>query len=66
MASELFLVVQNEKLVKYLITFKNDICDCLEQSKFFEKTIEISIDETATEKKKGREKEKGNKWIPHE
>lgn len=33
-------LVPNEKLAKYLVTFKNDICVCLEQMRFFEKSIE--------------------------
>jgi len=39
-----------------LTTFKDDICECLEQSKFFEKTIDISIDEAPGDKKKGKDK----------
>lgn len=35
LANELFTIVPHEKLVKYLTTFRKDICECLEQSKFF-------------------------------
>jgi antiviral helicase SLH1 len=64
LTNELFTIVSNEKLVKYLVTFKKDICECLEQSKFFEKSIDGLVEEP--EKKKVREKEKTNKWIPKE
>jgi hypothetical protein len=53
--NELFTLVSNEKLVKYLITFKKDICDCLTESKFFEKSLEGLVEEPV-EKKKGKEK----------
>jgi len=52
LASGLYTLVQDEKLVKYLVTFKTDICKCLEQSKFFEKSIDGIIDDPTPEKKK--------------
>jgi len=27
-------------MIKYLVTFKKDICDCLDQSKFFDKSMD--------------------------
>lgn len=40
LTNELFALVPNEKLVKYLVTFKEDICKCLDESKFFEKSLD--------------------------
>ena len=37
--NELMSVVPHEKLAKYLVTFKKDICSCLDQMRFFEKSI---------------------------
>lgn len=67
-SNELYLTVPNEKLIKYLTTFKTDICLCLDESKFFEKNLDSIVVEEAVDKKKNRDKdkEKGNKWIPHE
>ncbi len=38
--NELMSVVPHEKLAKYLVTFKTDICSCLDQMRFFEKSID--------------------------
>lgn len=50
------------------MTFKEDICKCLEESKFFDKSIEGIIDDKdmLSEKKKGKGKEKSARWIPSE
>ena len=50
--------VPNQELVKYLVTFRDDICKCLEQSKFFEKSLDGIIDEekVTPNRKKGKEK----------
>lgn len=47
------------------MTFKNDVCKCLEQSKFFSKSIDGIIDEPE-DKKKNKEKEKPTRWIPNQ
>lgn len=56
LTNELFSLVPNEKLVKYLVTFKDDICKCLEESKFFDKSLDGIVDEAAPEKKRVKEK----------
>jgi hypothetical protein len=66
LANELFVLVPNEKLVKYLVTFREDVCKCLEQSKFFEKSLDGIVDEAPQQKKQGREKEKSTRWMPQE
>lgn len=64
LASGLYNLVQDQQLVKYLVTFKNDICKCLEQSKFFDKSIDgIISDQTPDKKNKVKEKEKPTRWI---
>ena len=45
LSSELFLAVPNEKVVKYLVTFRDDICKCLEMSKFFEKSLDGIVED---------------------
>ena len=57
------LLPGEEKAVKYLITFRKELCEFLEESKFLEGEVNLKLEESGQSKKQKSSKEKNMNWY---